>query len=437
MKNSLFFKECKQIVRSIPFLVYVVVLLLFFTAQYESDFVRVEKPQPGKSSYGTKTSNDLKIIEPAAVKSLYGEFVLNSYTAYPIGFYKNVKLNAGQQREMAGVLSELTGNSAEQFLNATKDASSALTVNGGNMTKNEDGSYSIGSSGIEEADKTTDSSISTVKSNLTADRFHTLMRQADKLIGGGSFYGDTYLSRFGEVPKSYEDALSDYNDIVKKDGITGAYARYFCDYLGIVLALFPVFLAVASGMKDRRTGMRDLIYSRRISSAKIVLTRYIAQIIILFLPVILLAIFATTQITAEYPGFELHLLAFIGYSFGWLLPTLMVSASVGTVMTELTDTPIGIVIQGIWWFLGLFSGVAHIDGGYGWDMILRHNTVGNTQVYLDNFSILLWNRIVYTAFALILIVGTIVIYERKRRGKWNVHLGFRKNPKHRRVQPAA
>ena len=143
MKNSLFFKECKQIVRSIPFLVYAVVLLLFFLAQYESDLVKVEKPQPGKSSYGMKISDDLKIIEPAAVKSLYGEFVLNSYTAYPIGFYKNVKLNAGQQREMAGVLSELTGNSAEQFLNATKDASSALTVNGGNMTKNEDGSYSI------------------------------------------------------------------------------------------------------------------------------------------------------------------------------------------------------------------------------------------------------------------------------------------------------
>jgi ABC-2 type transport system permease protein len=437
LNHSLFFKECKQIVRSIPFLVYAAVLLLFFTSQYESDLVKVDKPQPGKSSYGTKISDDPKIIEPAAVKSLYGEFVLNSYTAYPIGFYKNVKLNAGQQRKMAGVLSELTGNSADQFLHATKDVSTALTINGGNMTKNEDGSYSISSSCTEEADKATDSSISTVKSDLTTDQFHTLMRQADKLIGGGSFYGDTYLSRFGEVPKSYEDALSDYNNIVKKDGITGAYARYFCDYLGIVLALFPVFLAVASGMKDRRAGMRDLIYTRRISSAKIVLTRYIAQIIILFLPVILLAIFATAQITAEYPGFKLHLFAFIGYSFGWLLPTLMVSASVGTLMTELTDTPIGIVVQGIWWFLGLFSGVAHIDGGYGWDLILRHNTVGNTQVYLDNFSILLWNRIAYTAFALILIVGTIVVYERKRRGKWNVHLGLRKNPKYRRVQSAA
>lgn len=339
MKNALFFEECKQIARSIPFLVYVVVMLLFFIAQYESDFVIIEKPQPNKSSYGTKISDEPKIIEPAAVKSLYSEFVRNSYTAYPIGFYKNVKLNAGQQREMAEILSELTGNPAGQFLNATKDISSGLTVNGGDMTKNRDGNYSIGGSQTEKADNSTDSSISTVSSNLTVERFYTMMHQADKLIGGGSLYGGTYLSRFGEVPKTYEDALKDYDDIVKKDGVTGAYARYFCDYLGIVLALFPVFLAVACGMKDRRTGMRDLIYSRRISSARIVLTRYIAQITAQFLPILLLAVYATIQIATEYPGFRLHLLAFIGYSFGWLLPTLMVSASVGMIFTELTDTP--------------------------------------------------------------------------------------------------
>lgn len=437
MKNALFFKECKQIARGIPFLVYVVVLLLFFLSQYESDFVKIEKPLPDKSNYGTKISDDPKIIEPTAVKSLYSEFARNSYTAYPIGFYKNVKLNAGQQREMAEMLSELTGNPADQFLNATKDISSGLTVNGGDMTESGDGSYSIGGSETEKANKSSDSLISTVKSDLTAERFYTLMRQADKLIGGGSLYGGTYLSRFGEVPKTYEDALKDYDDILKKDGVTGAYARYFCDYLGIVLALFPVFLAVACGMKDRRTGMRDLIYSRRISSAKIVLTRYIAQITTLFLPVLLLAVYATAQIVSEYPGFRLHLLAFIGYSFGWLLPTLMVSAAVGIILTELTDTPIGILVQGLWWLLGLFAGVAHIDGGYGWDLTLRHNTVGNTQVYLDNFSTLLWNRIAYTAFALILIAVTIWVYERKRRGKWNVHFGSRKNPNHRRVKSAA
>ena len=398
MRNTLFFKECRQIVRSIPFLVYVAVLLFFFIAQYESDFTKVEKPQPGQSDYGTKISDDLRIIEPAAVKSFYSEFVRNSYTAYPVGFYKNVKLNAGQQREMAGILSELTGNPADQI---------------------------------------TDSSISTVKSDLTAEQFQALMGQADKLIGGGSLYGDTYLSRFGEVSKTYEDALKDYADIVKKDGVTGAYARYFCDYLGIVLALFPVFLAVSSGMKDRRTGMRDIIYSRRASSAKIVMTRYTAQVTTLFLPVILLAAYATAQVVTEYPDFKLQLLAFIGYSFGWLLPTLMVSASVGMILTELTDSAVGIVVQGLWWFLGLFAGVAHIDGGYGRDLVLRHNTVGNTQVYLDSFITLLWNRIAYAVFALILVTSAIWVYERKRRGKWNVYFGFQKNPNHHRVQSAS
>lgn len=432
MKHALFFKEWKQVVRSIPFLVYGAVLLFFFIAQYESGFVQIEKPQPGGHQYGTKISDDPKIIEPAAVKSLCGEFVRNSYTAYPVGFYKNVKLSAGRQREMAEILSVLTGNPAERF-NAAQDISSALTVHGGSMTKKESG----GDSDAGKAAESTDSSIGAVKSDLSAEQFDSLMRRADRLIGGGSLYGDAYLSRFGKTPKTYADARRDYDDMVKRDGVAGAYARVFCDYLGIVLGLFPVFPAVAAGMKDRRAGMRELVYSRKIASAKIVLTRYEALIVSLFLPVLLLAAYATIQIAVEYPGFPLHLSAFIGYSFGWLLPTLMVSASVGMVITELTDTPIGIVAQGLWWLLGLFAGVAHIDGGYGWDLMLRHNVVGNTQVYLDHLSILLGNRMAYSALALILVAGTVRVYERKRRGKWNAPFGLRKNPGHRRVQSAA
>ena len=164
---------------------------------------------------------------------------------------------------------------------------------------------------------------------------------------------------------------------------------------------------------------------------------YTAQVTTLFLPVLLLAVYATAQVASEYPGFKLHLVAFIGYSFGWLLPTLMVSASVGMILTELTDSAVGIVVQGLWWFLGLFAGVAHIDGGYGRDLVLRHNTVGNTQVYLDSFSTLLWNRIAYAVFALILVTSAIWVYERKRRGKWNVYFGFQKNPNHHRVQSAS
>jgi hypothetical protein len=453
---------------SILFLIYVVVLLLFFITQYESDFVTLEKPQPGESSYGTKYSNDPEIIEPSAINSLYGEFVSNSYEAYPIGFYKNVKLNDAQQREMAGILSTLTGISEDQFLSADGDSSSDLSFNGEDIIMSGDGSFSIKTAEEEEENgdiidsvKITrgedmimsgDGSFSikteeeengdiidpvkiTIRQDLTYEQFHALMRQADSLIGGGSKYGDTYLSRFGGVPKTYEDALKEYNDIVVKDRITGAYARYFCDYLGIVLSIFPVFLAVANGMKDRRAQMCELVYSRKISSAKIVLTRYSALLITMFLPVILLAIYATIQTAAGYPGFTLDLSAFVKYSICWLLPTVMVSTAIGVFITELTNTPLAIVVQGIWWFLGLTTGIRHIGGGYGWDLIPRHNVVGNTQVYLDSFFILLRNRIGYAIFASILILITIWVYERKRKGKGNAY--FNKNSLHRRVKSAA
>ena len=53
---------------------------------------------------------------PAAVSSLYVEFANNSYIAYPVGFYKNVRLSREKQAEMAQILSGLTGVPAEEIL---------------------------------------------------------------------------------------------------------------------------------------------------------------------------------------------------------------------------------------------------------------------------------------------------------------------------------
>lgn len=441
MKGTLFFKECGKVVGSIPFLVYIAVLLLFFLAQYEPDAMRIEKPRPGQSDYGTKLSDDPQILMPAAVNFLYGEFLMNSYGAYPVGFYKKVRLDDAGQREMAGILSELTGTPADRLLTAAESfgsVSSKPAVNGENLTKNEDGSFSV--SKPEDAKSADDEKTLSVaaRADLTEAQFYALMQRADRLVGGGSYYSKTYLSRLGAVPKTYEDALKEYDDLVEKDGVTEAYARYFCDYIGVVLALFPVFPAVAAGMKDRRAGMRELVYSRRISSARIVLTRYAALLAAMFLPVLLLAGCATIQTVSQYPGFQVRLWAFFQYSFGWLLPSLMVSSAVGTVLTELTDTPVGIAVQGLWWFFGLNAGGAQIDGGgYGWNLIPRHNTVGNTQAYLDNFTALLWNRVGYSVFALILVGIAVWVYGRKRRGRWNARFGFRKAPGRRRVQSAA
>lgn len=410
----MFLKECRQVMKNITYLVFVVILIVFGYTQIASEFVKIEKPQQGLESYGTKYEEKPEIIMPNAVKNLYREYAANSYTAYPVGFYKNVKLNNKQQLEMAEILSKLTGISADKL-----SASAGVAAVGKTAPDNQ---------GSKESPIILEV---TVYKNLSYEQFSCLMERTDKMIGGGSKYGDTYLKRFGKMSMTYEDALSEYNAIIEKDRITGAYARLFCDYLGIVLGIFPVFLAVSSGMKDRRAGMQEIIYTRKASSFKVVFTRYFSMVMMMFLPVLLMAIYTSFQVAGKYSGFNIDNLAFVKYSFGWLLPTLMVSTAAGTFLTELTETPIAIVVQGLWWFIGLFAGMKHMDGGYGADLVLRHNQIGRTQTYLDNFPVLLINRIAYTIFALILILLTVWIYEMKRGGKLNANFSFKKVFSHR------
>lgn len=406
---QLFLKESSKTIKSIPYLIYVIIIFVFLTTQLIPGFIKIEKPQPGKQRYGIKYVENPDIIIPAAVKSLYREFTFNSYIAYPIGFYKNVKLSDAEKLEMASILTKLTGISEDKL---------------------------IQSSGIKRSETIFKNGIDTVKNPLITDvtineavtyeEFLVLMNKADRIIGGGSKYSDLYISSFGAVPMTYEDALLEYNLVVEKDKITGAYARLFCDYLGIVLAICPVFVAVALGIKDRSSKIHELIYTRKISSVRIVSVRYLAMIGTMLIPVLLIALYLTGLVAKKYSGMEIDILAFEKYTFGWLLPTLMLSTAVGVILTELTDSPIAILVQGLWWFFGLFRGVRMMNGGYGWNLMPRHNVLGNTQVYLDNFNILMLNRIVYATLAMALVLLTVFIYERKRRGRFYAYGSIRK-----------
>lgn len=382
----MFRKECKKTLKSLTFWIYVAALLAFGFTQLGAELDPIEPPQPGHASYGVKYVDDPERIMEGAIASLREEFEANNYPAYPppFRFYKNVKLGDAEQAEMKGIVSQLTD------------------------------------------------------SRPTYERFKELAARADKLIGGGSKYDPSKLYLFGQADKTYEEALAEFNVIVDKDRITGALARLFSDYYGIVLGLFPVFVSVALGLKDRQASMRELIYTRRASSRTIVFVRYAAMVAMMLLPVLALAGYATVQTAGDYAGYDIDRLAFFKYSLGWLLPTLMVSSAVGVLLTELTDTPIAIAVQGLWWFFGLNSGIWHIDGGYGADLLIRHNTVGNTDVFLRNIGVLLVNRIGYALLALALVASAAWIYELKRRGKMNGNgLRLAKILVHRKVEPQA
>ena len=257
---------------------------------------------------------------------------------------------------------------------------------------------------------------------LSYDRFCELMDETDRILGGGSSYGEH--RRGGSEPKTYEDALKEYQDLTEKDRLTGGYARLFCDYMVIFLGILPVFLAVTRGMRDRRCGMQELVYSRKGSSAVIIFSRFAAMLLMLLIPVLLLSVPLLTECLrhASVIGISVDLWAFAIYTLGWIMPTVMAVTAVGMFFTELTDTALGVLVQGVWWFVSALTGAdAAIRGGmYGWNLIPRHNTELNRAGFEEGFAQLAANRILYVVLALALVALTTFIYSQKRKGRYRL-----------------
>ncbi|HWT76697.1 MAG TPA: ABC transporter permease [Mobilitalea sp.] len=395
---SLFLKECRQMLKCLTYYVIIACMVLFYVTQM-SEMKIVEKPEPGQKDYGITYSSDEKVIMNNTVQFLVLEYVQNSYVTYPIGFYKTVRLNKEKQAKMEEIAIEVTGLSAKKLKTLVEEYLQTVTtyVNPDAITV-------------------------TVDEKLNFERFQELMKQADKLLGGGSKYSKSFMKSNAIVPMTYEQALAEYNDIVEKDHLSGTYARLFCDYMGLMLGILPVFIAVTRGLRDRRARASEVIYSRKASSFHIVMSRYLAMLVMLLIPILLISIIPTVECLyfSASEGIAVDYFAFIKYILGWLLPTVMISLSVGVLLTEVTDTAIAIIIQGIWWFINLFMGAANMVGDYGWNMMPRHNSTGFYQVFHDNFHVLVTNRLTYEAIAVILALSAVMVYEMKRRGRLRI-----------------
>lgn len=80
----------------------------------------------------------------------------------------------------------------------------------------------------------------------------------------------------------------------------------------------------------------------------------------------------------------------------------------------------GIAIQGLWWFIDLNAGVSRMGGVHTlFELTPRHNVLGNTQIFLDEFNTLVANRLVMSGAALLFVIATVIIYEQKRRGRFS------------------
>lgn len=403
MFKTLFFKECKEILKSITYYIFLACIVIFFITQMGS-FQGISKPMPNQESYGFKYSDDENIIMQATIDRLAHEFSENSYTTYPLGFYKEVKLNDDEITEVYKLLEDITGIDENQLIKKFEDYTSTQHIPQVEFIK--------------------------AKENLTFEEFSKYIGEVDDILGGGSYFfnpGNLQINTW--IERTYDDANKDYESIMNNDKVSRAHARLFSDYMGIVLAILPIFLAVTRVLKDKRSKCEQVIFSKQCSSTTIVLSRYLAIVAMIILPLILISITPTLQsiYLADSNGIRADYFAFIKVIFGWLMPTVLVTVSVGFFLTELTNGPIAILVQGIWWFVSMSLGASKLVGYVGMNLIPRFNSFGSYDIYKSVFNELVINRAFYSIVGLFIIVITIFIYDKKRKGKLNLNGKILKN----------
>ncbi|MGL6198942.1 MAG: hypothetical protein ACRC3H_08415 [Lachnospiraceae bacterium] len=403
----MFFKECKGTIFSITFILFAAVMLLDYYTQYTSILSKtIQEPKAGQEGYwlyGTISDDDTNAVMQAAMQNLIVEYQQGTYVSYPFGYYKEVRLNDSKKAEMANVLSTLTGYDADDLLHTTF-----------NITQ-----YSIDEDGNEiEVLPKNGVELPVVSEQVTYDEFLRLMLQADDLIGGGSSYSESSIEALSERPVNYEEALEVYQTFLD-EGIAPGLARLLCDYLCIFASLFPAFIAVAVWYRDKTTKMRDILWVKRSSSMKTVFARYGAIVVLCTLVILLIALVTAILITRLYAGESVKAAAFFKYAIIWVVPSIMASTAIGAFFTEATDTPVGILVMLVYWYLDINSSNLIITSLKTFTTLMpRHNSEFKAAEFQTIYPDFLTNRAFFAIVSLVLVLLTALIFERKRKGRW-------------------
>ncbi|MDR1292760.1 MAG: ABC transporter permease [Clostridiales Family XIII bacterium] len=438
---GLFLKECRAVRKTIPWFLFVVIVVVFYFMNFGFDLYNqirqvdtgeeIEFSFPAKDgftvfsynyapetnplispsqgdpeSYGRENVVIPELTMPNACAMLATEYMYSAgagrYTHYStLGFLKHTTPPSDDQNEIAGILVDMTGLSPAEIGESIKGLDTPIP-----FATNSDEDYG-----------------SKIPIKISYEEFERYMRRVDQLIGGGSPYAEKNLMLFASRPAGYEDRLAEYRSIVYEDKITNAYARYFCDYMGIVIALFAIFVVVNYMTRDRRARGDELIMPRRVSSLKLIVAKYLACVVMTLLPIIIISIIPTIELIvfARGHGLPVDPLAFLKYEAAWLLPTLLTVTSVGFAITILTDTPAAIIVQFVWSYITLIvTPLDALGGPFGTGLIVRFNTIGGRGALAGSMGDLAVNRVMYSVLAVALLLLSAYLYSQKRKGRIDV-----------------
>ncbi len=395
----LFGLECRKIFRSAAFWIYCVLSVVFFATNYIGSY--------GGPLYdgveGYKMTEDHDLVMSGATNVLFGEYASNKYVCYPFGFYKAVHLKESDQKRIADYLMEITGTDEKGFEGLLGQGTECHVMAG----FQEQLEYMYEDMPVAEG--------------FSYDRFTEIMTDVDNLLGGGSEYDpEKLLYYYGQVPMTEEECQAEHEAFIKDDRITGGFARLFSDYAGIDLAILPVFPAAFLTAADRKRRMHELVYTRNVSSCKLVFTRYAALVFTMFIPVFFEMIAALIQAMIQYKGQDLDMGIMFTLPTFWLLPILMCTTAAGVLITEIFSAVTAIFAQVVIWFLTVMMSSNMLVGQIGkFTLVCRHNSAGERAAFLaaqDNF---IFSRFFWAAVSLVIIAAAAAVYEAKREGRFN------------------
>ncbi len=403
----------------------------FVNADVSNDSI-LRKPQENDDNYGVKRKEVPEKIMCGGTDVLIVEYLKNSYATYPFTYYKEVILSEKEQEKILNIIREITGLTEEQITNLPDDYFPAINGNLIHFTSelqpDEDGTLTIN---MDEENNEGDIEEDYTKhfvSQVSYERFKELMAEAEQLIGSGSNYSmDMLLEYYGQTEMTYEEAMEEYNKTIYDDKVTVAFARLFCDYFSRSLGFYPVFLVVIIWLKDRQNYMNELIDCRQMGTTKIVLARFAAILIAVLLPVVLLS-FESLIPLIKYSvdtGIVIDVFAFLIYIGWWLLPTVMIVISLGMFLTILTSTPFAILVQFVWWFID--TSITGLSGDTRfYTLMIRHNTLNGSELIHEDLITICLNRSLFVLVSFVLIGISIVLYNKKRGGRFDYGYSIQK-----------
>lgn len=403
--------EMSRIFKSKVYWLFVIIIIMYSIFQFSIIFTMNEEAIscPKEEDYEGYNLEELKLeIMSDKIGNLGYDFAEGTYNAAPFGINKQVRLSDNDMGEIELILEFLIGQEKQEFENWFKDYNNCREI------------VIIGEGDYK---RTIMKSIPPAISQLLSwEQFLGRMEAVSAIIGRGSYYDRDMIEKNLVYEKNYEEELRDYNALLNEDKILGAVARLISDYLGIILSFLPVMLGVMIVHEDKKNNICDIIYSKKISSFKITYSRYFAALISIMIVVLIIMFLPTTVIGIRFviSGYQVDFLAFAKYSFGWLMPTAMMSLAMGFLISELINGMVAIIIQFLWFysFDVLYTGT--IIGHAGLEIAPRFNAFGEYHRFALFFNELLLNRVFYLIASIGIVFITAILYEIKRKGKFGV-----------------